>query len=132
MIIYGKYSGQTSSETPCLKYHVNASQLPERPKTHKQLPTVDDANLRRKTDPVPKKMQHKPSPEESATPRTHHTPSKSKGEQNNILLHRIHHSPHPSQIAKYSYQQITEHVESMLNPPQCIIRTWKHENVPAL
>lgn len=108
MFFNGKYSGQTLSENPRLKPHVSVSQQPERPKTHKvkQLPTVDDANLRRKTDPVPKKIQHKPSPEESATPLTHHTPLKSKGEQNNILLYRIHHSPHPSQIAKYSCQQI--------------------------
>ena len=104
MIIYGKYLGKTVSENPRLKPHVSASQQPERPKTHKQLPVVDNANLSQKTDPVPKKMQHKPSPEENATPLTHHTPLKSKGEKNNILLHRMHSSPCPSQIAKYSYQ----------------------------
>ena len=82
------------SEESHLKPHVSTSQQPERSKTHKQLPVVDETVLGRKTDPVLKKMPLRPSPGKSATPFLHHTTPKSTGELN-MLLNKLDLSPPP-------------------------------------
>ena len=72
------------SEESHPKASVSVSQQPERLKIPRRLPIADDARLKRKTDPVAK-MQVRPAQEKSATPLTHHTIPKPKGEMSLLL-----------------------------------------------